>query len=457
MMTNFLLQRKYDIFLSYSNDGETYGISLYETLRQLYNLNVWIDIENKKTKDKQQLRLNNGLINSKVYVACVTKIFIETNRLVEEINFALQHRKHVLLLLYEEVYLNDYALLTPILSKVLKIDFYKEQETIFKCKGILFNKFIDTLELMIFKKINRTQTISISGENISSACKFHIKPSTASDNNKHRQVKLFGFKQVRVNKRININFKQITCMIHLKIKNRILICDCEAGSLMVTDQNGRFLKKLEIQEIKKPFNGVVNKKCEIIISDLDSKRLKILDFNLKFNRELPNFTLNTNKFEMTIDYDSNNLIISDFDNDRVLVIDGNTGDILNSIHIKKPTHLKHAQNRLFVISELKYILILNSLNNNYKLIQTIKNDKWTNLKGIHLDSRMNLYTSACEHLFPLAFMYAIDSLSGNILNKIYIHLNDIQDFIFVDRKYFFNCFNTQNNNNNSTLSFIEFE
>lgn len=456
MMTNFLLQRKYDIFLSYSNDGETYAINLYETLRQIYGLNVWIDIENSKTKDKQQLRLNDGLINSKVYVACVTKTFVELNRFIEEINFALQHKKHIILLLYEEVYLNDYSRLAPILGKTLKIDFFKEQETLFKCKGILFNKFIDTLEIMIFKKINRTQTISINGENISSACKFHIKPSTASDANKSRQAKLFGFKQVRITKTINLNSKRITRMFNFKLKNRIIFCDSEAGCLLVTDQNGRFLKKLELQELKKPFNGVVNKKCELIISDLDSKRLKILDFNLKFIRELPNFTLNTNTFEITIDYELNNLIISDFDNDKVLVIDADTGDLLNSLSIKKPTHVKHLQNRLFIISELKYILVFsNTLNNNYKLIQTIKNDKWTNLKGIHLDSRMNLFTCAYEHLFPLAFMYAIDSTNGTILNKIYIHLNDIQDFIFVDRKYFFNCFN--NNNSNSIISFIEFE
>lgn len=509
-MARNIFLNKYDIFISYPYEIQSKVLSLYEVLTNLYGLNVWCNIHMTKTQQPispptiplaeaslQAFNTKNTLVrstsnlngllqpsvagssfnnittnslvssptktmhnqrthdfinNSKLFIICLNDLDSDYVQCENELSFAIKQKKKILCLLFQNVkILSDLGSIGLLIQVLPRVDFYTND--IITWSGASFDRFIDLVELMLSKKINRTQTIAIQGSQISTAAKLHVKiqPRETQTLNKVVNKTQVRFKQIKSNKPLNLPAKRLTRMTYLPSRRRILYCDSDANLILVTDSYGSFLNKTTLEQLKKPHSICVSsaRKHEIYIADNELGRIFVYDIQFKFKRELETLKLHK-PFEMTCDNEQNDvLMITHEEKNELLVINGDNGEIIHTkSNIEKPTYVKCKSDNIFIISNLDTIIILRK--DTYDTLTQIKFDNWCNIRGLYINNKNQIFTTSYEKNFPIAFLNLID-INGVLLSKVYIHMKEVEDMLVIDDKKFF--FNTET----SSPCVLEFE
>ncbi|CAF2400180.1 unnamed protein product [Rotaria sp. Silwood2] len=92
-----------DIFLSYERTHRNTVIQLKQELEEK-NYFCWLDVEEiPSNNDHFCPEIEAGIQKSTVFVCCITSRYVQSNKCRQELSFAKQHNKPIILLLIEEL------------------------------------------------------------------------------------------------------------------------------------------------------------------------------------------------------------------------------------------------------------------------------------------------------------------------------------------------------------------
>ena len=461
-MARNILFNKFDIFISYPVEIQTKVFELFDLLTNFYSLNVWCDLNmvkqppvmpNSLTVTPKIVQPNPKICehinNSKLFLLAIDDSLASYETCEIELNYAMQHRKRILCMMLKNKPIQEYGKLGLLILSLPKIEFYKDSKNDIKWSGVVFDKFIDLIELMMAKRINRSQSIAITGLGISSVAIFTTRPTQNSKRQVQKQVQVKKYHQVKSTKPLNIPAKRITRMAFLNSKKRILYCDPDSNLIHSTDSYGSSSTKLNLKELKKPYTICCSRKHEVFIGDQEHEMIFVYDNQLNFKRKFSDFNL-TKNFEIDCDQDNGDLIlVTIYGKNQLNLLNSETGEIvITKDGLEKPGYVKAKNDRIYLVCNNDKLVILR--HDTYDIIKEIKFDNWCFVRTIHIDSKMNIITTAYEKGFPIAFLYLIDN-EGSLLSKVYIHMKEIEDLLVIDEKKFF--FNSEI----SSLCILEFE
>ena len=465
-MARNVLFNKFDIFISYPVEIQAKIFELFDLLTNYYRLNIWCDFNVKKQSAVIQSQVNSlstpsakliqpnpriceHINNSKLFLIAVDDSLVSYETCEIELNYAILHKKRILCMMLKNRPIQEYGRLGLLILSLPKIEFYKDLKTETKWSGVVFDKFIDLIELMMAKKINRAQSIAINGLGISSVAIMATRPTQNSQRAVQRQVKVKAYHQVKSTKPLNIPAKRITRMAFLNSKKRILYCDPESNLIHLTNSFGSFSNKYSLQELKKPYSICCSRKSEIFIGDQESETIFVYDSQFSFKRSFNNFNL-TKNFELDCDQDNGDLIlVTIYRKNELNVLNSESGEVVfTKTGIEKPSYVKAKNDIIYIVCNNDRILLVR--HDTYDVMKEIKFDNWCFIRSLYIDSKMNIITTAYDKGFPIAFLYLIDS-EGHLASKIYIHMKDIEDLLVLeDKKFFFSS-------ETSSLCILEFE
>ena len=116
----------YDVFVSYNHKSKNHVDGLYSVLTFQYGLKVWIDFKNIRIGDNLSLVINDGIKQSKVVIACVTKSYAQSKSCQNELILAVnEYRKPLLVLVLEELKIKDVPEISFYISNLNRCNLYK--------------------------------------------------------------------------------------------------------------------------------------------------------------------------------------------------------------------------------------------------------------------------------------------------------------------------------------------
>ena len=80
-------KKKFDIFLSYNSFSKETVELLHQKLTEKLGARIWIDLEQVKNGDLHE-QLTDGILNSYIFLCCITKNYCESANCVKEISYA---------------------------------------------------------------------------------------------------------------------------------------------------------------------------------------------------------------------------------------------------------------------------------------------------------------------------------------------------------------------------------
>ena len=92
-------QLEYDIFLSYQWGHKDHVRKLYDKLKQS-NFTVWMD-DKELEPSSLMAQLAKGIVNSRIFMCCVTQKYSESKNCKNEVSFATTKNKPMIVLMLE--------------------------------------------------------------------------------------------------------------------------------------------------------------------------------------------------------------------------------------------------------------------------------------------------------------------------------------------------------------------
>ena len=232
------------------------------------------------------------------------------------------------------------------------------------------------------------------------------------------------------------------CCMKLINNNNILIIDQRNKTVILTDLNGNLVKNYQDQNIfSEPCAICVNKKNEIFIGDSIDKSVFVFDENFNLLRKFGNESLHQSS-SLAID-DSSDIIFTNENNENetfgnkipflfvtsesintVTIWNADNRAFVNKFKINKPQCIQISDKKLFILGRVNHsnictlsqnlshankkiifsancIFIVNKMT--FDMIHTIKLENSFDLKGLHVDSNMNVLTFGREHRYEDSF------------------------------------------------------
>ena len=462
MARNLTLFNKYDIFISYPIEIQTRIFELFDLLTNVYNLNVWCDLSLAKpiglpssvtsslTKFvSPNQKICENINNTRLFIIAIDEPLYNYEICETELSYAILSKKRILCMMLKNKPLQEYAKLGLQILSLPKIEFYKDTQLQTKWSGLIFDKFIDLIEMMAGKKINRAQSIAITGLGISSVAVMNTRPALNSLRQVKKPVQVKRYNQVKSTKHLNIPAKRISRMSCFYSKKRILYCDPDSNQILVTDNYGSFTNKYNLEELKRPLSVCCSHKNEIFVGDQEHEIIFVFDGQFSFKRRFDNFNI-SKQFELECDHDNDNLLlVTVYDRNELNVLNSQTGALVfTKENLERPSYVRAKKDKIYLVSNSDCIVVLR--HDTYDVIKTIRFDNWCYLRTLYIDNKLNIVTTAYDKNFPIAFLYLLDN-EGNLLSKVYIHMKDVEDLVVIDDKKFF--FNSEI----SSLCILEFE
>ncbi|CAF0710218.1 unnamed protein product [Brachionus calyciflorus] len=150
---------EHDIFLSYQWDIQEKVKELHNKLSSL-GLNVWMDIH-KMAGGNLFSEIVNGIQNSRVFVCCITKKYSESKNCENELCFAYDTNKKIIVIMFERVTLSDLKGVGLILARLLRINAYDDINFPSNTESEKFNELLTALKPELPDKIKITKAESI--------------------------------------------------------------------------------------------------------------------------------------------------------------------------------------------------------------------------------------------------------------------------------------------------------
>ena len=138
---------KFDIFLSYQWDKKSTVEKLHENLNAK-GFTIWRDVEQLKYGNLFD-RLASGIENSKVFVCCITKNYIDSKSCNYEFYYAAKLNKYLLVLMLENLTIQQMKGIGFISNPLLRKNCYEDQTILQNWNGPLFEDIADSIRIMI--------------------------------------------------------------------------------------------------------------------------------------------------------------------------------------------------------------------------------------------------------------------------------------------------------------------
>jgi hypothetical protein len=91
----------FNFFLSYAHENKDEVMKMLDNLNQA-GLTVWKDTEEMKQGSIDE-HMMNGIRNSKVFVACISNKYKESENCMKEFNYAIANKIDILYVLFENI------------------------------------------------------------------------------------------------------------------------------------------------------------------------------------------------------------------------------------------------------------------------------------------------------------------------------------------------------------------
>ena len=228
-----------------------------------------------------------------------------------------------------------------------------------------------------------------------------------------------------------------------------LIIDSSKGFIHNFNLNGNLISSINPDNcLRLPWGICVGRKEngdeEIYISDWKAQTVFLFNRDFKFVKKIGENIKNVQC--LTIDYASDILYCSHFDDGLVTLWNVNDGTLKEEIRIAQPGHVKIADDKIYILSyadvkrnwhKRKVIKIrkgncINVINKStLKIVHKIQFDDWFNPASLHLSRDSNIYSAAYEMdkkgIFSQSMvLFKIDSTNYEIKQKI--ELSDVRFF-----------------------------
>ncbi len=118
-------QFKNDVFISYNHKSKNHVEGLYNILTEQYGLRVWIDFKKIQIGDNLSLVINEGLKESRIVIACISKSYAQSRSCQNEIVLTQEYQKPLLVITLEELKLKDIPEISFYISNLNRCSLYK--------------------------------------------------------------------------------------------------------------------------------------------------------------------------------------------------------------------------------------------------------------------------------------------------------------------------------------------
>ena len=92
---------KFNFFLSYAHENKEEVVKLLDHLTQA-GLTVWQDTKEMKQGSIDE-HMMNGIRNSRVFVACISTKYKDSENCMKEFNYAIANKKDIVFVLFEKI------------------------------------------------------------------------------------------------------------------------------------------------------------------------------------------------------------------------------------------------------------------------------------------------------------------------------------------------------------------
>ncbi len=256
-------------------------------------------------------------------------------------------------------------------------------------------------------------------------------------------------------------------MVYIENRDEIVITDTDSKILKILDTKNNFKYITQInpsETLDCPVSICVNTMGDIFVGDYNHSKIFVFDEYYDFKHSFGDGVIKK-AFSMTVDPENNHLYVSDKRNNVISVWDSLNYTYLHDIKCESPTQSKISNEKLIVAIGLDYetcgghnvkvkriikgenlIRIYNK--NSHELEKTIKFEKHFDLRGLCIDHYMNIYTTARELTnshIGATFLFKFD-INGTFLKKFRLNHGNIRDMILYENKIVFSRGKFNNSN-----------
>ena len=221
-----------------------------------------------------------------------------------------------------------------------------------------------------------------------------------------------NYQRIKRLKAAKIPFELAVGLGYVTEKQEILITDPESGKIRVLDNNGNYVREvIPLETLQKPGAMCISDKNEIFIEDIILEKVLIFDKDFNYLRELGDSRIQMS-LNMTIDNADYVVYMTSFLNNNLTAWNAQSCEFVNQIYLNSPLSLAVSRDRILVISAVdvgifsrEYTAQISENNNNcvfvidkksLEILNSFNISNYIQPKGIIIDADMNFFITAAE-------------------------------------------------------------
>lgn len=435
---------KFDIFISYSQNIHEKIYKLYQLLVTKHDTTIYLS-KIQESSQVDYVKNMNIIRNIKLFICCVTKSYLEGQKIRSFVSEAYAQQKPILILMFESLKMQELSDIAFMLetSKILDVTFkgnwtwtdklldklvgaieekighklplFNSNLSEIKKKKEKHSNFITKMKAktekpkaekkmttMVSGTVNKTELIS-NGESIQTTTIITVATEELLEQlNTNIENKLIiidpsfiKLRSIRSTLLLNSTFG-FNRIKWINDKNRYMLTSSYTHVIVLIDEVGNLIDKRNPNRIlSKPWALCYHKtKQEIYVGDNHYHLIFIFDTNLKFLRKFGENLFN-NIFDMVIDEPQNNLFTVDMFEGLLQVVNLDTMKINYKIYLNSPTFVTLNSTKVVVVSSIDLIYVIDK--DTFQVNYTISMDDTKYISGIYVDSYQNIYTTSYSY------------------------------------------------------------
>jgi hypothetical protein len=136
---------KYDLFFSYNHKIQNLVKDLERHLTQNHSWNIYLDVNENHIGDCLAKKLSESICSSKIFVCFITSAYCTSENCKDEFSWAQSQKKPMIILMMENCNLTELGEIGFRISRLIRLNAYKNLVEFKAYKGPDFNKFIDEI------------------------------------------------------------------------------------------------------------------------------------------------------------------------------------------------------------------------------------------------------------------------------------------------------------------------
>ena len=461
----------FDIFFSYEQQIEKKLIRLCDALKKRCDVKIFL---NDKSKDiKSEIKSDEAILSSKVFICCLTKAYTFSKKCQNEIALAYTKDKPIIVLMFEKLQSQDLCTIVFALSNISKFNLYDDLKILDVWDGSLFDLIIRSIEVLLKRRIRKLTTettikkplkrgsigLKTPISNVISSTTYNnneglLTPSAAivtfeaeeygtSQKETVREDETFSREQLKLEKLKSNTFLGYSYgynrMIYVPSRQRFLITSSYNRNIVSIDYNGNWIEKRNPgRMLQQPYAICITPYNQILVGDNIAKCIFVFDLDLNYLKKIADKTIN-GFFDMMVDKSTNELYVVSLYESLIGVIDCKSGRLLRKIFISTPAYIHVTSTRIFVISSADLLFVIDKITLQANYTIRIKHNKYVN--GLFIDEFENLYTTAHiinendEDKEKEAYLCYISFKNDDVkIKRVNLGLTQVNSFILFENK-----------------------